>query len=82
MANLLSAASSVSKRILTLIPAEKDWSRLFKNLLKGIMNSDELALQSSNLHLKIRRMKKVIKNIVNEVLVAKAETKKLFLRVH
>jgi hypothetical protein len=46
MANLLSAASSVSKRILTLIPAEKDWSRLFKNLLKGIMNSDELALQS------------------------------------
>jgi len=50
MANLLSAASSVSKHILNLIPEEKDWSRLFKNLLKGIVNSDELALQGKKLY--------------------------------
>lgn len=34
------------------------------------------------MHLKIRGMKKVIKTIVNEVLGAKAETKKLFWRAH
>lgn len=44
MPNLLSAASSASIRILNLIPTEKEWSRLFKNLRRGITNSDELAL--------------------------------------
>lgn len=47
MPNLRSAASSVSTRILNLIPAENEWSMLFENLRRGIMNSDELALQEA-----------------------------------
>lgn len=46
MPNLLSDASSDSTRILNLIPAEKECARLFENLRKGIMNSDELDLQN------------------------------------
>lgn len=45
--NLRSAASSVSTRILNLIPAENEWSMLLENLRRGIMNSDELALQEA-----------------------------------
>jgi len=41
---LLSPASSASCRILNLIPMVKEVSKLFRNLLNGTMNSDELVL--------------------------------------
>lgn len=47
--NLLSAASSLSYRILNLIPIANGWLKLFVNFQYGTMNSDGLALKISKL---------------------------------